>query len=248
MPRGSPQFATPPVTPVVKAILIASGAVFLIQFALSAFAGFSLSPFLGFVPMSFLHGWIWQPFTYSFLHADPFHIIFNMLSLWFLAGELEQIWGTRTFTAFFFICALGAALTHGAVALIEGGTTVWHPLVGSSGAIYGILLAYGILFGDRTMLAFMMFPMQARYFVMILGAMEFMTSFSRDGISHLAHLGGMLTGFVFLAAMAAWRKRARLQAAKDHVSAERKKRLKKANHLRLVNGDDPDDDDPKTWN
>ncbi|MGZ3728034.1 MAG: rhomboid family intramembrane serine protease, partial [Bdellovibrionota bacterium] len=238
MPRGTPQFATPPVTPVVKAVLIASGALFVLQLTLEQFAQISLSPYLGFVPARFLQGWIWQPFTYSFVHSTMFHVLFNLLVIWTVGAELELLWGPITFAAFYFVCALGAALTHGIFALLSLGMGPFDPVIGSSGVVYGMLLAYGILFGERTMYFFMLFPMQARYFVLLLGVVELISSvFSgRDGVSHLAHLGGMVTGFLFLAGMAAWRKRSRLQAAKDHVSAERKKRLKKANHLRLVNG------------
>jgi membrane associated rhomboid family serine protease len=250
MPRGSPQFATPPVTPVVRAVLIASGALFLLQLTLENFAGFSLSPVLGFVPARIAQGWIWQPFTYSFLHASLFHVLFNLLVVWTVGAELEMLWGTVTFAIFYFVCAFGAAVLSGVFSLAGIGPGVWAPVLGSSGVVYGMLLAYGILFGDRTMYFFMLFPMPARYFVLLLGGVELVSSVfqGRDGIAHLAHLGGMLTGFLFLALMAAWRKRQRLQAAQDHVSAERKKRLKKANHLRLVNGESDDDDDPKTWN
>lgn len=250
MPRGTPQFATPPVTPAVKAVLIASGVMFVLGLALEQFGGIHLSEVLGFVPGRFVQGWVWQPFTYAFLHASMFHVLFNLLVVWTVGAELELLWGTKTFTAFFVVCALGAALFHGLFAVFGIGAGPWAPVVGSSGVVYGLLLAYGILFGDRTMYFFMLFPMPARYFVLLLGGVELVSSvFSgRDGITHLAHLGGMVAGFAFLAGMAAWRKRMKLRAAKDHVSAERKKRLKKANHLRLINGAEEDDDDPKTWN
>jgi len=250
MQRGTPQFATPPVTPVVKVVLIASVALYVLQLTLEQFAGFSLSPVFGFVPARLVQGWIWQPFTYAFLHASMFHVLFNLLVVWTVGAELEMLWGAKSFAAFFFVCALGAALFHGLFALFGIGLGAWAPVVGSSGVVYGMLLAYGILFGDRTMYFFMLFPMPARYFVMLLGGVELVSSvFSgKDGVSHLAHLGGMLAGFGFLAGMAAWKKRMRLAAAKDHVSAERKKRLKKANHLRLINGEEEEDSDPKTWN
>jgi membrane associated rhomboid family serine protease len=249
MQRGPMQFATPPVTPVVKALLIASGALFLVQLSLEQFAGFSLSPILGFVPARLVNGWIWQLLTYSFLHASLFHVLFNLLVVWTVGSELEGLWGAKTFTGYYVVCAVGAALTHGIFSLVGFGPGAFAPVIGSSGVVYGLLLAYGILFGDRTMYFFMLFPMQARYFVMLLGGVELVSSvFSgRDGVSHLAHLGGMVTGFAFLAGMASWRKRQRFQATKDHVSHERKKRLKKAGHLRIVKGRE-EDDDPKTWN
>ncbi len=250
MQRGPVQLAVPPVTPVVKGILIATGVLFLLQLSLEQFFSFSLSPVLGFVPARLLNGWIFQLFTYAFLHASLFHVLFNLLIVWTVGSDLERLWGTRTFLAYFAVCAVGAALTHGIFSLAGLGPGAFAPVIGSSGVVYGLLLAYGILFGDRVMYFFMLFPMPARYFVMLLGGIELFSSVfsSRDGISHLAHLGGMVVGFLFLAGMARWRKRERFQAAKDHVSAERKKRLKKAGHLRLVPGSEEDDDEPKTWN
>ena len=210
----------------------------------------NLSTVFGFVPARVAQGWLWQPFTYSFLHAGMFHILFNLLVIWTIGAELELLWGAYTFLGFYFVCAFGAAFLHGIFSLAGIGPGAWAPVVGSSGVVYGMLLAYGILFGERTMYFFMLFPMQARYFVMLLGGVELVSSVfnTRDGLSHLAHLGGMLTGFLFLTSMAAWRRRQRLQAARDHVTAGRKKRLKKASHLRLISGGDEDDEDPKHWN
>ncbi len=251
MRHGSMQFATPPITPAVKGLLILSGALFILQLSLEQFWGFSLTPILGFVPARLPHGWFWQLLTYSFLHASMFHVLFNLLVVWTVGSELESLWGIRTFLAFYVVCAVGAALTHGVFSLLGIGPDAYTPVIGSSGVVYGLLLAYGILFGDRMMYFFLLFPMQARYFVLLLGGVELVSSvFSgKDGgVSHLAHLGGMVTGFGFLAAMAAWRKQQRLQLAKEHVSRERKKRLKKAGHLRLIPGSEDDDDDPKHWN
>lgn len=243
------QFGGPPITPVVKVFLILCVALFLVQASLEQFAGISLSPTLGFVPARLLNGWIWQLFTYSFLHGSLFHVLFNLLVVWTVGSELESLWGARTFLAFYAVCALGAALTHGVFSLVGIGPGAFAPVIGSSGVVYGLLLAYGILFGDRQMYFFMLFPMPARYFVMVLGAVELVSSvFSgRDGVAHLAHLGGMATGFAFLIGMAAWRKRQKLQSARDFVASERKKRLKKAGHLRLVDGQE-EDEEPKSWN
>jgi hypothetical protein len=91
MPRGTPQFATPPVTPVVKAVLIASGVMFVLSLALEQFGGIRLSEVLGFVPGRFLQGWLWQPFTYAFLHASMFHVLFNLLVVWTVGAELELL-------------------------------------------------------------------------------------------------------------------------------------------------------------
>lgn len=243
------QFSTPRMTLVVKIVLIVSAVLFLLQLAGEA-AGFSLSPILGFVPARLAEGWIWQPFTYAFLHAGLFHILFNLLVIWTVGAELEGIWGTRTFSAFFFVCAVGAAITHGIFSLLGIGPGALSPVVGSSGVVYGLLLAYGILFGERTMYFFMLFPMPAKYFVMLLGGIELVSSvfYGKSGVSHLAHLGGMLFGFLFLLSMAAWRRRSKADAQEAQTHKERQKRLKKAGHLRLVQGEEDEDSGPKHWN
>lgn len=248
-PAGPVQFAVPPVTPVVKALLVSCGILFLLQLSFETFGQTSLSPILGFVPARLLDGWIWQLFTYPFLHSGIFHLLFNLLVIWTVGSELERLWSTQTFLAFLLVCAVGAALAHGVFSLVGVGSGPYTPVIGSSGMVYGLLLAYGILFGDRVMYFFLLFPMQARYFVLLLGGIELVSSvfYSRNGIAHLAHLGGMLAGFLFLVSMAAWRQRAR-ERANDPGGRERKKRLKKAGHLRLVGGEEPGDEDPKHWN
>lgn len=249
MQRGSPQLATPRMTPVIRAVLIASVAIFLLQLILQAAMGVRLAEWLGFVPAQLLQGRIWQLFTYPFLHSTVFHLIFNLLVIWTVGSELEGLWGARTLAGFFVVCALGAALTYGIFTLLGIGASAFTPMIGSSGVVYGMLLAYGILFGDRMMYFFMLFPIEARYFVMILGAIELVSSVfnGSDGIAHTAHLGGMVFGFFFLMAMASWRQRGKKAAKADTAERERKKRLKKSGHLRLINGEE-DEDEPKTWN
>lgn len=239
------QFAAPRMTPVVKIILIVSGVMYLLQL-LAQSQGVSLESIFGFVPAQLASGWIWQPFTYAFLHAGMFHLLFNLLVIWSIGCELEALWGRNTFLGFFFVCAGGAALTAGLFSLFGIGTGPNIPVVGSSGVVYGLLLAYGILFGERTMYFFMLFPMPAKYFVMLLGGVALVSSvFSRnDGVAHLAHLGGMAFGFLFLISMAAWRKRSR----GEFGGGKPKKRLKKAGHLRLVRGEEEESDEPKHWN
>jgi len=233
----------------VKGLLISMGAIFLIQLSLETFAQISISGIFGFVPARLLDGWLWQLLTYAFLHSGIFHLLFNLLVIWSIGGELERLWKLRTFSAFLLVCTLGASLTYGLFTLMGIGPGPNVPVIGSSGMVFGLMLAYGILFSERTMY-FYIFPMQARYFVMLLIGVELIYSvfYTREGVAHFAHLGGMGAGFVFLIAMASWRKREKQRAARDYVSGERKKRLKKAGHLRLIPGGEDDDDDPKTWN
>jgi membrane associated rhomboid family serine protease len=241
--QGSPQLAMPPFRGVVKILVLTCCAVFLLQLLGQMIFHEALEPMLGFVPGRVFQGWLWQFFTYSFLHSGVFHILFNMLILWSLGSELELRWGAQTFVAYYFVCALGAALLYGALSLVGMGMRLEIPLIGASGAIYGLLLAYGILFGDRVMYFFMVFPMPAKYFVLILGVVEFVSSISSgaDGVAHTAHLGGMFTGFLFLAGMAQWRQRKKRE---NEGREERKKRLEKAGHLQLVT---KEEDDPKHW-
>lgn len=243
------QFAAPRLTLVVKLVLIISAVMFLLQLVADA-SGFTISPFLGFVPARLPEGWIWQPFTYAFLHAGLFHLLFNLLVIWTVGSELEALWGQKTFLGYFFVCALGGALTHGLFSLFGIGPGALSPVVGSSGVVFGLLLAYGILFGERTMYFFMLFPMPAKYFVMLLGAIEIVSSvfYGKSGVAHLAHLGGMAFGFLFLTSMASWRRRSRKEAQSAQTQKDRKKRLKKAGHLRLVPGEENDEDGPKHWN
>ncbi len=248
MNRYSTQFAVPRVTPVVKLFLIVSGLTFLAGLVAQGL-GYPLAQVLGFVPGRLLQGWIWQPFTYVFLHAGIFHLLFNLLVIWTVGGDLEGLWGRKTFSSYLLVCGLGAALFYGIFALAGIGPGPMSPVVGSSGIVYGLLLAYGILFGDRVMYFFMLFPMQARYFVMLLGGIELVSSvfYSNTGVAHLAHLGGMIFGFLFMVSMAAWRRREKLNHQSAQDAKFRQKRLKKAGHLKLVQ-EDEDEGGPKHWN
>jgi membrane associated rhomboid family serine protease len=126
-----------------------------------------------------------------------FHILFNMFTLWMFGSDLERSWGTRFFLKYYFICGIGAGILDVAANVATGNLNV--RTIGASGAIYGLLLAFGMLFPDRTILFSFLFPIKAKYFVMIIGAIAFLSSFGTgSGISHVAHLGGMLFGFAYL--------------------------------------------------
>ena len=142
----------------------------------------------------------WQLFTYLFLH-DPYgfaHIVFNMLALWMIGSDLERDWGTKAFLKYYFLCGVGAGVCVVVANMLFGNLD--SRTIGSSGAIYGLLLAYGILYSDRMLLFSFLFPIKAKYLVMILGAIAFLGSFqaSGGGVSHVAHLGGMIFGFFYL--------------------------------------------------
>ena len=142
--------------------------------------------------------YFWQPVTYLFLHAGFFHILFNMLFLWFFGKDLEDIWGTRRFLQFYFFCGIGAGLVVVLANYLFSNPLV--PTVGASGAIYGVLLVAAVLWPDRIII-FYIFPIKLKYFVMISGAIAlFGLGDPNSGVSQVAHLSGMGFGYIFLKA------------------------------------------------
>jgi len=180
----------------IKALLAVNLTVFLLQFVMSRSAeGLFLYTF-GLVParaLPDLH--LWQFFTYMFLHGGFWHLAFNMFALWMFGSEIESLWGRRTFLTYYFVSGLGGGITY---TLTSWGSPI--PLVGASGAVFGILLAYGLMFPDRQILLYFLFPIKAKYFVLLFGVFELMAAAQpqMDGIGHFAHLGGMLFGYIFL--------------------------------------------------
>lgn len=186
----------------VKWLLISNTAIWLFCYLAqhSELVGFlqrtlALSP-----SMVLRHFAIWQLVTYLFLH-DPFgfgHILFNMLTLWMFGMDLERDWGTRQFLKYYFLCGIGAGvcdvLANAAFGNLDTST------IGASGAIYGLLLAYGMLYPDRKVLMEFLFPIKAKYFVMIMGAIAFLSSIggTSSRVSNVAHLGGMIFGYLYL--------------------------------------------------
>lgn len=198
------RFGVPPLTPAVKALLIANGGVWLLQMVLGRAMSFPIEVILGLVPDRVVHGWLWQPFTYMFLHSPSgiSHILLNMLILWMIGGELERHWRSRAFLRYYVVCGVGAGILVVLLALWFGGMTT--VTIGASGAIYGLILAYGMLFGERTILFWMIFPMKARTFAILLFVIAFVSSFDVHGtVSHIAHIGGMVVGYLYL--KRAWR-------------------------------------------
>jgi membrane associated rhomboid family serine protease len=161
-----------------------------------------LTGVLGLMPAAVVgQFWVWQLATYMFLHGGVFHILFNMLALWMFGAELERIWGTRYFLKFYFVTGIGAAILTVLLSLTPFGFAVQlrHSIViGASGAIYGLLLAYALYFPDRPIYMYFVFPIPAKYFVMILGALAFYSSLGDSGIANATHLGGLAVAYVFL--------------------------------------------------
>lgn len=180
----------------VRTLLFATVGIWLFQLVAQFLAQARLERLFGLVPYDVTHHlFLWQLGTYLFLHGGFFHILFNMLALWMFGSELEWLWGTRRFVRFYFITGVGAAICS---TIVAANSTI--PIIGASGAIYGILAAYGILFPDRILLLYFVIPIKAKYFVLILGALAFWSSLSATGggVAHMAHLGGMLFGWLYL--------------------------------------------------
>jgi membrane associated rhomboid family serine protease len=191
-------FGPGPMSTALKAIIAANVAMFLAQSFVPV-----LTELLGLQPRLVMHGWIWQLATYMFLHGGLFHILFNMLALWMFGTELERVWGTRYFLKFYFVTGIGAGILTVVVSFLPFEFT--RPLygsnvIGASGAIYGLLLAYGLYFPDRRIYMYFVFPIPARIFVLIMGAIAFYSSLggTGGGVANATHLGGLLVGYVFL--------------------------------------------------
>lgn len=137
----------------------------------------------------------WQLFSYMFLHADFMHVLFNMLALWMFGVELEQIWGSRRFGVYYLLCGLGGALGQLFVAPLFSNP---GPTIGASGAIFGILLAFGLMFPDRLVYFYFFLPVKAKYFVLIYVGLEIFALGGTSNVAHLAHLGGAAAGLLFL--------------------------------------------------
>lgn len=187
----------PPLTRMVKALIVVTSAVFLLTYLpLVLFNWTAPYVWLGLRPYDVTHYFfIWQLATYLFLHGGWFHIIFNLFALWMFGCDLEQLWGSRQFLFYFFLTGIGAAVFDVLLQPNAGSLTI-----GNSGAVYGVLLAYGVLFPDRPIFLWLILPIKAKWFVLLMGVIEFVSSLSMpgSGIAHVAHLGGMLFGYLYL--------------------------------------------------
>jgi len=196
----------PPFTRWVKRLIIICAAVYFVQVVLGAVAhqlARDMEVYLGLVPFAVLHyGMVWQLATYSFLHGSVSHILLNMLTLWMFGSQEEQDWGSRKFLEFYFFCVVGAALVTVAVSYTGlPGASPLIPTIGASGGIYGLLIAFGMLYGDREILLFPFpFSIKAKYLVGIIIFVVVIATFqpSQGGVANFAHLGGLLFGFLYI--------------------------------------------------
>ena len=194
----------PPFTRWVKRLILVYAAIYLVMAiteVVSPLAHDFVSVYLGLIPKLVMRGMIWQLVTYSFLHFQLLHLLFNALSLWMFGSQLESDWGSKRFLEFYFFCTVAAALTTVAMSYTHIlGLSPATTTIGASGGIYGLLVAFGVLYGESEIMMFPLpFRIKAKYFVWgivfltLVGAIQ-----ERGGVANFAHLGGLLFGYLYL--------------------------------------------------
>jgi membrane associated rhomboid family serine protease len=181
------------IPPATQALLWALGLAFLAQNLAQEFAYLQLTLW----PLPYFRPW--QLVSYIFLHGNFMHLFFNAFALYQFGAAIEQALGTRRFLVLFFTCGIGAGVLQLVVALLYPAGAA--PVIGASGAVYGVLLAYGMLFpNQRLMLLFPPIPMKAKTMVVVFGGIELMLGLTgaQPGIAHFVHLGGMLFGWILI--------------------------------------------------
>ena len=216
--------------PVVKNLLIINALFFLADVVLG-FKGIDLSNWLGLHYFQSSGFAFWQPVTYMFMHGNFGHLFFNMFALWMFGAAVENYWGVKKFLIYYFVAGIGGALVYelwqyidfnyimhvqdysGVQISLKETITVDQfmnrfTMVGASGAVYGLLLAFGMLFPNSLIYIYFLIPVKAKWFVLIYGGIEVLYCIfaSSDGIAHIAHLGGMLFGLLLILF---WKKRDR---------------------------------------
>ena len=192
-------FGPGPFSPAIKILVITNVIAFLVTLVVP-----SLVVELGVVPAAvFERLAVWQLVTYMFLHGGIGHLLINMLTLWMFGTELERQWGTRFFAKYYFITGIGAAMTTllWSISPLPFAEQIYYSaMIGASGAVYGVLLAYALYFPNRPIYMYFVFPIPAKYFVMIIGAITFLSSVGSggSGVAHTAHLGGLVVGYLYL--------------------------------------------------
>lgn len=205
-----------PLTPVVKRLLIANVAVFFVMYVLGPQAQSFIVDWFAFQPTLELLSRPWVPVTYMFLHGDLMHLAVNMLTLFFFGPWLEERWGGREFLTYYIVCGLGGAAL----------SFVFQPVavIGASGALLGVMVAFAMNWPNAPIYVWAIFPVKAKYlvgFFVIVDLLSARSSVTGGGIAHFAHLGGALTGFLYL--KADWRPREKLRQFRK--AATRRRRL-----------------------
>ena len=187
-------------TNAIKVLVSVNFGIFVLQ-TLSNAEGLFF-PLFGLVPrMVWSELMIWQPFTYLFFHGGIWHVLINMFVLWMFGSELERLWGKNHFLKFYFVTGVGSGLLTMLFSLQS-----ITPIVGASGAVYGVLLAYGLTYPNRQIYLYGIIPIKSIWFVIGIGMIAFMSSFNNiSQVSHITHLSGMLIGYLMLKRPVEWR-------------------------------------------
>ncbi len=199
-----------PITKTVKALITINAVVWVLQLLTHAAGINFLDLYFGLIPWRITHEFlIWQLVTYMFLHDGFFHIFINMFTLYMFGNDLERAWGQKRFLTYYFVTGAGAGLCSYLV-----GVNAITVTIGASGAIYGLLLAYGLLYPDRLVYLYFFLPIKVKWLVLIMGVLAFISSItgSAPGIANIAHLGGILVGYVYLKGRAWYSRYAEFQA------------------------------------
>lgn len=178
-------------SPAVKALVYAN----LAGYALRLLVGHNLDVLFGLTPQRLLQEyWVWQAVSYLFLHGSAWHLILNLFALWMFGRVVEGQWGSREFVKYYFLCGLGAAALHAAIQPASP-----FPVIGASGAIYGLLVAFAMIYPDAPVYLWFVLPMKAKHIAILFGLIELVASTGGGTeVSNLAHLGGMITGYVYI--------------------------------------------------
>ncbi len=178
--------------PAIKGLIIANIAVF----AVASLVGPKFYDLFGLVPQHVIADrWVWQPVSYLFVHGGLMHLLFNLFALWMFGMPVESQWGSLEFLKFYFICGLGAAAAQ--IALAPHSMV---PVIGASGPIYGLLVAFAMLYPDAVVYLYFLIPVKASHMAILFGLVEFFagTTGATPGIARFAHLGGMVTGYIYI--------------------------------------------------
>lgn len=226
------QFGPPGgIPPNVRNLLIANIALFVVP-ALLGYQRVLVQTF-GMIPADvFLGGRVWQLGTYMFLHGGAVHLFYNMFMLWMFGGRIEHAWGSRPFLVYYLVCGVGAAVTQ----WITGPTST-IPVIGASGALYGILVAYGLMYPNEIVYFNLFIPIKVKYLVGILILSNIFFIDSADGVARIAHLGGALTGFLYLKQdwrLGSWGRKARGMRARWQMQQNARKQERREQHLHTV--------------
>ncbi|NNF06586.1 MAG: rhomboid family intramembrane serine protease [Candidatus Eisenbacteria bacterium] len=187
------------IPPAIRQLVLINVIIFLFTALLDAATERTVVNLFGLVPAHLVgKGFVWQLVTYMFLHGDVFHILFNMFMLWMFGQELERWWGFRDFLKYFFVCGIGGGILQVLSTFIFGGAN--SPIIGASGAVFGILIAYAMAFPNRQVLLWFVIPINVRTLIGGLIVIDLVLGFTNSGggVARFAHLGGALVGYLYL--------------------------------------------------